>query len=162
MSLPTVTGVARLVEDPQLRFTSGGKGVTKMRLAFSARRRNPQTNEWEDGDKCFLDAEVWEPSAENVAESLSRGMEVVVSGRLRQREYEARDGGKRTVFDLLLDSIGPSLRYATAKVQKMSRSGGDRSGGGSGFGGGGDDRWAGAAPSAGPTRGGNFDEEPPF
>ena len=163
MSLPTITGVGRLVDDAELRFTSGGKSVAKMRIAFSARKKDPATGEWSDGDKCFLSAEIWGQAAENCAESLTRGMEVVVSGRLRQRSYETREGEKRQSMDLLLDSIGPSLRYATAKVQKMSRSSGD----GSGFAQtapapGADDPWATASPAGAKTSGGNFDEEPPF
>jgi single-strand DNA-binding protein len=163
MSLPTITGVGRLVDDAELRFTSGGKAVAKMRIAFSARKKDPATGEWSDGDKCFLSAEIWDQAAESCAESLTRGMEVVVSGRLRQREFETREGEKRQSMDLLLDSIGPSLRYATAKVQKMQRSSG-----GSGFAQtspapGADDPWATAAPApAGARQAGNFDEEPPF
>lgn len=160
MSLPTITGVGRLVDDAELRFTSGGKAVAKMRIAFSARKKDPATGEWSDGDKCFLSAEIWDQAAENCAESLTRGMEVVVSGRLRQREYETREGEKRQSTDLLLDSIGPSLRYATAKVQKMSRSGGS---GGSGFAQTAEmpDPWSTPAPAAAKS-GGNFDQEPPF
>lgn len=155
MSLPTLTGIGRLVDDPELRYTSSGKAVTRLRLAFSARRKDPTTQEWVDGDKCFLDATLWDQAAENAAESLTKGTEVLVSGQLKQRTYEDREGNNRTVFELTFVSVGPSLRYATAKVQKMSRS--SQSGGTSA---GGDDPWATAAPS-GPSRR-DADTEPPF
>nr|WP_221374349.1 single-stranded DNA-binding protein [Actinoplanes polyasparticus] len=124
MSLPLITGTARLVDDPELRFTSGGKAVAKVRLAFSDRKKNEQTNQWEDGDKIFLEASVWNEEAEHIAESLQRGHEVLVSGKLRQREYEAKDGTKRTVFELVFPTIAPTLKWATAKVNRMSRSNG--------------------------------------
>jgi single-strand DNA-binding protein len=127
------------------------------------------SGEWKDGEPLFLSCTVWRQAAEHVAESLQRGARVIVSGRLRQRSYETREGEKRTVIELEVDEIGPSLRYATAKVQKMSRSGGGfgASGGGGGQGGGGnfDDPWATAAPasSGSGSGGGNFvDDEPPF
>src|SRR4029079_12325494 len=126
-----------------------------------------QTNEWKDGEPLFLTCNVWRQAAEHVAESLQRGARVIVTGRLRQRSYGTREGEKRTVMELEVDEIGPSLRYATAKVQKMARSsgnGGFGSGGGSRGGGGGDladDPWASAAPAAGGSSG-SFDEEPPF
>ena len=163
-----VTIVGNLTNDPELRFTPSGAAVASFTVASSTRVLDKQTNEWKDGDTTFLRCNVWRQYAENVAESLQRGARVIVSGRLRQRSYETREGEKRTVIELEVDEIGPSLRYATAKVQKMSRSGG----GGGGFGGGGgqgggggnfDDPWASAAPA--PSRGGsggNFDEEPPF
>ena len=154
MALPTLTGVGRLVDDPELRFTSAGKAVAKVRIAFSDRRKNPQTNEWEDGDKCFLDAAVWEQEAENLAESLGRGCEVLVTGKLKQRSYETRDGERRTVYELAFASIAPTLRYATAKVQKMQRSGGQQSRPAQA-----DDQWATTAPAG---TGSGFDTEPPF
>jgi single-strand DNA-binding protein len=130
------------------------------------------TNEWKDGEPTFLSCTVWRQAAENVAESLQRGSRVIVSGRLRQRSYETKEGEKRTVFEVEVDEIGPSLRYATAKVQRMSRSSGGgggfgASGGGGNSGGGGgfaaEDPWASAAPVAsGNGGGGNFDDEPPF
>jgi len=158
----TITVIGNLTDDVELRFTPSGAAVAKFRVASTPRFMDRATNEWKDGEPLFLSCTVWRQAAEHVAESLQRGTRVIVSGRLRQRSYETREGEKRTVLEVEVDEIGPSLRYATAKVQKMSRSGGDRSGGGS-FGGGGDDPWAGAAPSAGPTRGGGFDDsEPPF
>src|SRR6187455_1448446 len=169
----TITVVGNLTEDPELRFTPSGAAVAKFRVASTPRFLDRQTNEWKDGDPLFLSCNIWRQAAENVAESLHRGARVIVSGRLRQRSYETREGEKRTVMELEVDEIGPSLRYATAKVQKMSRSSGNggfgASGGGSGSGGGGggggggyaDDPWASAAPAGGGS-GSNFDEEPPF
>jgi single-strand DNA-binding protein len=160
----TITVIGNLTDDPELRFTPSGAAVAKFRVASTPRFLDKQTNEWKDGEPLFLTCNVWRQAAENVAESLQRGARVIVSGRLRQRSYETREGEKRTVFELEVDEIGPSLRYATAKVQKMSRSSG--SGGGYGSGGNGgsassfDDPWASAAPAGG--SGGNFDEEPPF
>jgi single-strand DNA-binding protein len=158
MSLPTLTGIGRLVDDPELRYTSSGKAVTRLRLAFSARRKDPQTQEWVDGDKCFLDATLWDQAAESAAESLTKGIEVLVSGQLKQRTYEDREGNNRTVFELAFAAVGPSLRYATAKVQKMQRSGG------SGYAQtspapGADDPWATSAAPAGTAL---QDTEPPF
>ena len=160
----TITVVGNLTDDPELRFTPSGAAVAKFRVASTPRFLDKQTNEWKDGDPLFLSCTVWRQAAENVAESLQRGARVVVTGRLRQRSYETREGEKRTVIELEVDEIGPSLRYATAKVQKMSRSsgggGGFGSGGGNGGGGGNfDDPWASASPAGGS---GNFDEEPPF
>jgi single-strand DNA-binding protein len=166
----TITVVGNLTDDPELRFTPSGAAVAKFRVASTPRFLDKQTNEWKDGEPLFLSCTVWRQAAENVAESLQRGARVVVTGRLRQRSYETREGEKRTVIELEVDEIGPSLRYATAKVQKMSRSsgsgGGFGSGGGAARGGGGespDDPWASSSPagSAGGS-GGNFDEEPPF
>ncbi|MDO3705572.1 single-stranded DNA-binding protein [Micromonospora echinaurantiaca] len=164
----TITVIGNLTDDPELRFTPSGAAVAKFRVASTPRFMDKASGEWKDGEPLFLSCTVWRQAAEHVAESLQRGTRVIVSGRLRQRSYETREGEKRTVIELEVDEIGPSLRYATAKVQKMSRSGG----GGGGFGGGGgqggggnfDDPWASAAPA--PSRsgsgGGNFDEEPPF
>ncbi|MGN9803320.1 single-stranded DNA-binding protein [Micromonospora sp. L32] len=166
----TITVIGNLTDDPELRFTPSGAAVAKFRVASTPRFMDKASGEWKDGEPLFLACTVWRQAAEHVAESLQRGARVIVSGRLRQRSYETREGEKRTVIELEVDEIGPSLRYATAKVQKMSRSGGGGggfgSGGGGGQGGGGgnfDDPWASAAPS--PSRsgsGGNFDEEPPF
>ncbi|WP_446211954.1 single-stranded DNA-binding protein [Micromonospora sp. IBSANI012] len=167
----TITVIGNLTDDPELRFTPSGAAVAKFRVASTPRFMDKASGEWKDGEPLFLACTVWRQAAEHVAESLQRGARVIVSGRLRQRSYETREGEKRTVIELEVDEIGPSLRYATAKVQKMSRSagggGGFGSGGGGGQGGGGgnfDDPWASAAPS--PSRsgsgGGNFDEEPPF
>ena len=178
-----ITLVGNLVDDPELRFTPSGAAVAKFRLASTPRTYDRQSGEWKDGESLFLTCNVWRQAAENVAESLQRGARVIVQGRLRQRSYETREGEKRTVYELEVDEIGPSLRYATAKVQKMSRSGG---GGGGGFGasgggagggnrqpsggGGGnnfDDPWATAAPASGARPAGassnsSFDDEPPF
>jgi single-strand DNA-binding protein len=163
----TITVIGNLTDDPELRFTPSGAAVAKFRIASTPRTLDRQSGEWKDGEPLFLACSVWRQVAENVAESLQRGARVIVSGRLRQRSYETREGEKRTVIELEVDEIGPSLRYATAKVQKMSRSGGGSgggfgasSGGNSGGGGFADDPWATAAPAGG--SGGNFDDEPPF
>ena len=171
----TITVIGNLTDDPELRFTPSGAAVAKFRVASTPRFMDRTTNEWKDGEPLFLSCTVWRQAAENVAESLQRGARVIVTGRLRQRSYETREGEKRTVIELEVDEIGPSLRYATAKVQKMSRSGGGGFGasGGSGGAGGGqggnvDDPWATAAPAgkasggANSGSGGNFDDEPPF
>ncbi|WP_433212395.1 single-stranded DNA-binding protein [Dactylosporangium sp. CS-047395] len=175
----TITVIGNLTDDPELRFTPSGAAVAKFRVASTPRTMDRQTNEWKDGDPLFLSCTVWRQAAENVAESLTRGSRVIVSGRLRQRSYETREGEKRTVIELEVDEIGPSLRYATAKVQKMSRSsggggggggfgsGGNGGGGGGGGGGYNDDPWANATPAGGGGGGGgrsnsSFDDEPPF
>lgn len=157
-----ITVIGNLTDDPELRFTPSGAAVAKFRVASTPRFFDKSSSEWKDGEPLFLSCTVWRQAAEHVAESLQRGTRVIVSGRLRQRSYETREGEKRTVIELEVDEIGPSLRYATAKVQKMSRSGGG--GGGQGGGGNFDDPWASAspAPSRGGSGGGNFDEEPPF
>ena len=161
----TITVIGNLTDDPELRFTASGAAVAKFRVASTPRFLDKSSGEWKDGEPLFLSCTVWRQVAENVAESLQRGARVIVSGRLRQRTYETKEGEKRTVIDLEVDEIGPSLRYATAKVQKMSRSGGGGFGGGSGGGSGGgfaaDDPWATAAPASS-GGGGNFDDEPPF
>ena len=120
-----ITVVGNLTDDPELRFTPSGAAVANFRVASTPRTFNRQTNAWEDGDPLFLSCSVWRQAAENVAESLHRGARVVVTGRLKQRSYETREGEKRTVFELDVDEIGPSLRYATAKVTKTQRSGED-------------------------------------
>jgi single-strand DNA-binding protein len=177
----TITVVGNLTDDPELRFTPSGAAVAKFRIASTPRTLDRQSGEWKDGEPLFLACNIWRDAAEHVAESLQRGARVIVQGRLRQRSYETREGEKRTVYELEVDEIGPSLRYATAKVQKTTRSGGG-SGGGFGSGGGGgrssqgnggggnfDDPWATAAPASTNSRsggggGGNsdFDDEPPF
>lgn len=145
-----ITVVGNLVDDPELRFTPSGAPVANFRIASTPRTFDRQTNEWKDGDALFLSCSVWRQAAENVAESLQRGMRVVVQGRLKSRQYETREGEKRTVFEIEVEEVGPSLKYATAKVTKVSRSGG-----GGGFGGGGgqapqaDDPWATPAPQGG-------------
>jgi single-strand DNA-binding protein len=187
----TITVIGNLTDDPELRFTPSGAAVAKFRVASTPRFLDRQSGEWKDGEPLFLACTVWRQAAEKVAESLQRGTRVIVSGRLKQRSYETREGEKRTVFELEVDEVGPSLRYATAKVQKMSRSGGNggfgASGGDGGFGGsrgsqgggsqgggsqgGGyaDDPWASAQPAgrSAPSGGGggsgsSFDDEPPF
>src|SRR3982750_188332 len=169
-----ITVVGNLTDDPELRFTPSGAAVAKFRIASTPRILDRQTNEWKDGEPLFLTCNVWRQAAENCAESLQRGARVIVSGRLRQRSYETREGEKRTVMELEVDEIGPSLKYATAKVQKMSRSSGGGSGGGFGSGGGSngggggnfDDPWASAVPAGGSSPAGSgsssYDEEPPF
>jgi len=162
----TITLIGNLTDDPELRFTPSGAAVAKFRVASTPRIMDRQSGEWKDGEPLFLSCNVWRQMAEHVAESLQRGARVILSGRLRQRTYETREGEKRTVFELEVDEIGPSLRYATAKVQKMSRS----SSGGGGFGASGgapaDDPWATATPAgaAASASGGSgtFTEEPPF
>jgi single-strand DNA-binding protein len=177
-----ITVVGNLTDDPELRFTPSGAAVAKFRVASTPRTMDRTSGEWKDGEPLFLACNIWRDAAEHVAESLQRGSRVIVTGRLRQRSYETREGEKRTVIELEVDEIGPSLRYATAKVQKMARSGGGGggfgasgggggggnrpSGGGSGNSGGGnfDDPWATAAPAASSGSRGNssFDDEPPF
>ncbi|MFC9731073.1 single-stranded DNA-binding protein [Streptomyces roseolus] len=129
-----ITVVGNLVDDPELRFTPSGAAVAKFRVASTPRTFDRQTNEWKDGESLFLTCSVWRQAAENVAESLQRGMRVVVQGRLKQRSYEDNQGVKRTVFELDVEEVGPSLRNATAKVTKTTGRGGQ---GGGGFGGGG-------------------------
>jgi single-strand DNA-binding protein len=166
-----ITVIGNLTADPELRFTPSGAAVANFTVASTPRMFDRQTNEWKDGEALFLRCNIWREAAENVAESLTRGSRVIVSGRLKQRSFETREGEKRTVVELEVDEIGPSLRYATAKVNKASRSGG----GGGGFGGGGgasrqpaqasgggaasEDPW-GSAPASGSFGGG--DDEPPF
>ena len=128
-----ITIAGNLVEDPELRFTPAGQPVARFRVASTPRFLDKNTNEWKDGDSLFLTCNVWRQAAENVAESLTRGMRVIVSGRLRQRSYETKEGEKRTVYEVEVDDVGPSLRNASAKVNKVARSG---SGDGGGFGGG--------------------------
>jgi single-strand DNA-binding protein len=172
-----ITIAGNLVDDPELRFTPSGQPVAKFRVASTPRFLDKSTNEWKDGDSLFLTCNVWRQAAENVAESLTRGTRVIVSGRLRQRSYETKEGEKRTVYEVEVDDVGPSLKNASAKVNKIARNGGDggfgggsgggqRSQGGSGGrpsggqgsgggGGGGDaDPWA--------SDGGSFSDEPPF
>jgi single-strand DNA-binding protein len=174
-----ITVVGNLVDDPELRFTPSGAAVANFRIASTPRTFDKQTNEWKDGDALYLSCSVWRQAAENVAESLQKGMRVVVQGNLRSRQYETREGEKRTVFEIQVDEVGPSLKYATAKVTRTQRSGGSSYGGGQqgvqqgGGGAGGDDPWAtpaqgGGAPAA--PAGGNdpwatpgvSQDEPPF
>ncbi|KAA0921798.1 single-stranded DNA-binding protein [Rhodococcus sp. IEGM 1401] len=177
-----ITVIGNLTADPELRFTPAGAAVANFTVASTPRTFDRQTNEWKDGDALFMRCNIWREAAENVAESLTRGSRVIVSGRLRQRSYETREGEKRTVVELEVDEIGPSLRYATAKVNKANRGGG---GGGGGFnsgsgsgssggsgggrsnsssnsGSGGDDPWGSAPAASGSFGGRGGDEEPPF
>src|SRR3954449_6688458 len=131
----TITVIGNLTDDPELRFTPSGAAVAKFRVASTPRFMDRTTNEWKDGEPLFLACTVWRQAAENVAESLVRGSRVIVSGRLKQRSYETREGEKRTVVEVEVDEVGPSLRYATAKVNKTQR-GGPGGGGGGGFNGG--------------------------
>src|SRR5712691_550619 len=161
----TITVVGNITADPELRFTPSGAAVANFTVASTPRTFDRQTNEWKDGDALFLRCNIWRQAAENVAESLTRGARVIVTGRLKQRSFETKEGEKRTVFELEVDEVGPSLRYATAKVNKGSRG----SSGGGGFGASGsaasgsaasggypaDDPWS-SAPAAGST------DEPPF
>jgi single-strand DNA-binding protein len=173
-----ITVVGNLTADPELRFTPSGAAVANFTVASTPRTFDRQSNEWKDGDTLFMRCSIWREAAENVAESLTKGTRVIVQGRLVQRSYETREGEKRTVVELQVDEVGPSLRYASAKLTRMQRSGGGFSGGGQGgfsgggqgggqgggFGGGGggggghapaDDPWA-----TGP--GTSFGDEPPF
>jgi single-strand DNA-binding protein len=159
-----ITVIGNLTADPELRFTPSGAAVANFTVASTPRMFDRQTNEWKDGEALFLRCNIWREAAENVAESLTRGSRVIVSGRLKQRSFETREGEKRTVVELEVDEIGPSLKYATAKVNKASRSGG---GGGSrqpaaqssGASAASEDPW-GSAPASGSFAGG--DDEPPF
>lgn len=182
-----ITVIGNLTADPELRFTPAGAAVANFTVASTPRVFDRNTNEWKDGEALFMRCNIWREAAENVAESLTRGSRVIVSGRLKQRSYETREGEKRTVVELEVEEVGPSLKYATAKVNKTTRGGG---GGGGGFGGGqggggqqggggfsgggnsgsgggrggqsaGDDPW-GSAPAAGSFGGGQMDDEPPF
>lgn len=165
-----ITVVGNLVDDPELRFTPSGVAVAKFRIASTPRVFDKQTNEWKDGDALFLTCSVWRKAAENVAESLAKGVRVIVQGRLKQRSYEDGQGIKRTVYELDVDEVGPTLARATAKVEKNPASGvrtGERSPGG--------DPWAGAQPADGQqqsggwggqqqpaAQGAGYSETPPF
>jgi single-strand DNA-binding protein len=148
-----ITVVGNLVDDPELRFTPSGAAVANFRIASTPRTFDKQTNEWKDGDALFLSCAVWRQAAENVAESLQKGMRVIVTGRLTMRQYETREGEKRTATEIQVEEVGPALKYATAKVTRTTRSGGGGgySGGGQGGGGqqGGNDPWATPAPQGG-------------
>jgi len=155
-----VTVVGNLVQDAELRFTPSGAAVANFVVASTPRTFDRQSGEWRDGDALFMRCNVWRQQAENVAESLTKGTRVMVTGRLRQRSFETREGEKRTVVELEVDEVGPSLRYATAKVARVARSTGNGGGSSSGRSGGPvDDPW-GAAPPAGSSAA--YDDEPPF
>ena len=119
-----MTLAGNLVDDPELRFTPAGQPVAKFRVASTPRYKDNATGEWKDGDSLFLTCTVWRQAAENVAESLQRGMRVIVTGRLKQRSYETKEGEKRTVYELEADEVGVSLKNATAKVAKVARTSG--------------------------------------
>jgi len=172
-----ITVVGNLVADPELRFTPSGQPVATFRVASTPRIRDNATNEWKDGDSLFLSCNVWRQAAENVAESLQRGMRVIVTGRLRQRNYETKEGEKRTVYEVEVDDVGPSLRNASAKVNRASRGGGEGGFGGGGNRGGGS--YSGGQGSSGggnsnsstsrnedpwasDSSGGGYSDEPPF
>lgn len=146
----TLVLVGNLVSDPEMRYTPSGAAVTNFTVASTPRVMNKQTNAWEDGESLFLRCSIWRDAAEHVAESLVKGTRVIVTGRLKQRSYDAKDGEKRTVIELDVEDIGPSLKYANAKVNKVERSGTDgfspaaRSGGARQ-----DDPWGASAPPAG-------------
>jgi len=172
-----ITIAGNLVDDPELRFTPTGQAVARFRVASTPRFRDNATGEWKDGDSLFLTCNVWRQAAEHVAESLTRGMRVIVSGRLRQRSYETKEGEKRTVYEVEVDDVGPSLRNASAKVNRVTRSGGSGgySGGSGGYGQGGPGGQGGGRPSGGQGGGygadsdpwatdgqGGYSDEPPF
>jgi single-strand DNA-binding protein len=160
-----ITVVGNLVDDPELRFTPSGAAVANFRIASTPRTFDRQTNEWKDGEALFLSCSVWRQAAENVAESLQKGMRVVVQGNLRSRQYETREGEKRTVFEIQVDEVGPSLRYATAKVTRTQRSGGSSYGGGQQGGQSGpsdNDPWATPAQSQQPAAGGGAPANDPW
>jgi len=154
MNEASMTLVGNLVEDPELRFTPSGQPVAKFRVASTPRYKDNSTGEWKDGDSLFLTCTVWRQAAENVAESLQRGMRVIVTGRLKQRSYETKEGEKRTVYELEVDELGPSLRNASAKVQKVARTGAGN-GGQAAAGSKQADPWASDTP-------GGYSDEPPF
>ena len=155
-----ITVIGNLTADPELRFTPSGAAVASFTIASTPRTFDRSTNEWKDGEALFLRCSIWRQAAENVAESLQRGMRVVAQGRLKQRSFETREGEKRTVVELDVDEIGPSLRYATAKVNRTQR--GSTTGGGFGASGSEstttDDPWSSAPVSST----GGFSDEPPF
>ncbi|MCJ1678697.1 single-stranded DNA-binding protein [Streptomyces sp. APSN-46.1] len=156
-----ITVVGNLVDDPELRFTPSGAAVAKFRVASTPRIFDKQTNEWKDGEGLFLTCSVWRQAAENVAESLQRGMRVIVQGRLKQRSYEDREGVKRTVYELDVEEVGPSLKNATAKVAKTTGRGGQGGYGGGGQQQGGGGGWGGA-PSGGAPQGGGAPSDDPW
>ena len=124
----TITIIGNLTGDPELRFTPSGAAVANFTVASTPRTFDRMSNEWKDGDALFLNCSVWRQVAENVAESLTKGMRVIIQGRLKSRTYETQSGERRTVFEIEVDEIGPALRYATAKVSRNPSSGGGQSG----------------------------------
>src|ERR1700722_20022265 len=149
----TITVVGNLTDDPELRFTPSGAAVANFTVASTPRILDKATNEWKDGDALFMRCSIWRQAAENVAESLSKGMRVIVQGSLKQRSYETREGEKRTVVEMTVEEIGPALKYATAKVTRAARgAGGGGFGGGENSGGG----WGGGQSNSGGNTGGGF------
>jgi single-strand DNA-binding protein len=151
-----ITVIGNITGDPELRFTPSGAAVANFTVASTPRAFDRQSNEWKDGETLFMRCSVWRDAAENVAESLGRGTRVIVSGRLKSRSYETKEGEKRTVIEMEVDEVGPSLRYASAKVTKTQRGsggggfGGGQQGGGGGYGGGQqEDPWATGSGSSG-------------
>jgi single-strand DNA-binding protein len=161
-----ITVVGNLTGDPELRFTPSGAAVASFTVASTPRTLDKATNEWKDGEALFLRCSIWRQAAENVAESLQKGMRVVVQGRLQQRSYDTKEGEKRTVIEMQVDEIGPSLKYATAKVNRTQRGTGGGGYGGAPSGGSApaDDPWAASAPAGGGGGGGGggWSDEPPF
>ena len=155
MNDTTLTIVGNLVDDPELRFTPSGQPVAKFRIASTPRYFDKASNAWKDGDSLFLTVNVWRQAAENVAESLTRGMRVIVTGRLKQRSYETKEGEKRTVYEVEADELGPSLRSASAKVTKVTRTSGGEAQAGRQGSGKGADPWTSEAPAG-------YSDEPPF
>lgn len=169
---PQITLIGNLTADPELRFTPSGAAVANFTVASTPRTLDRQTNEWKDGEAMFVNCAVWRQYAENVAESLTKGMRVMVQGKLKSRSYETREGDRRTVFEIDVEEVGPALRYATAKVTRTSGGGGGGSWQGNqnnntNSGGGGNDPWA-SNGSSGDNRAANDPwaqntaEEPPF
>ncbi len=153
-----ITLVGNLTNDPELRFTPSGAAVAKFTVASTPRYMDRQTNEWKDGDTLFLQCQIWRQAAENVAETLTRGMRVIVSGKLKQRSYETKEGEKRTVFEVEVDEVGPSLRNATAKVTKTTKQGG----GGFSAPAESSDDWSSTTSVGGGWTSTTADEQPPF
>lgn len=154
-----ITMIGNMTNDPELRFTPSGSAVANFTLASTPRTFDRQSNEWKDGDTLFMRCNVWRETAENVAETLTKGMRVIAQGRLKQRSYETKEGEKRTVIELEVDEIGPALRYANAKVTRTARSGDSGGSGGYQGTGGTDGRAGGSKRSQGRTAGSNVTDE---
>jgi single-strand DNA-binding protein len=157
-----ITMIGKLTNDPELRFTPNGAAVAKFTVASTPRYMDRTTNEWKDGDTLFLNCQIWRQAAENVAESLTRGMRVIVSGRLKQRSYETKEGEKRTVFEVEVDDVGPSLRNATAKVTKTTRQNAGAAASSFTAAEASDDPWASTTPVGGGWSSSVAEEQPPF
>lgn len=157
-----ITVAGNIVADPELRFTPSGTAVCNFRIASTPQTFNKNTNQWEDGETLFLTCNVWKQAAENAADSLAKGMRVLVQGKLKQRSYQTREGENRTVFEVDVEEVGPSLRFATVQVSKSTRGGGQQpsaaGGNRGGFGAQASNPWGGAPAATGSA----LDEEPPF